>query len=132
MFQELFVLQLALMLRRQKSSLNRRPRLPATAKIDARIRRLFPFETDGGPDQRIAGNRGGHGSPDADESLCCKATWAAARPWSPSTPMLLAVRARHQAVIMAPTEVLARQHLRTLHAGPRATAGCGSACSPVR
>src|SRR5690606_135182 len=47
-FQELFVLQLALALRRREMhDLRRSPRLPVSAKIDARIRRLFPFELTG-------------------------------------------------------------------------------------
>ncbi len=44
-YQELLVLQLALAMRRWKLRQSHdAPALPATAKIDARIRRLFPFE----------------------------------------------------------------------------------------
>ena len=44
-YQELLVLQLALALRRWNLQRTRAcPALPATAKIDARIRRLFPFD----------------------------------------------------------------------------------------
>ena len=44
-YQELLVLQLALALRRYRLTQDSRATpLPATAKIDARIRRLFPFE----------------------------------------------------------------------------------------
>ena len=49
-FQELFVLQLAVVARRwqQQRRLPRRA-LAATADINARIERLFPFELDGRP-----------------------------------------------------------------------------------
>ena len=53
-YQELLALQLALALRRwnlQRSE--RAPALPATAKIDARIRRLFPFELTADQQQAI-------------------------------------------------------------------------------
>ena len=43
-FQELFVLQLAVSTRRAQQRQQLAPPLPATAKIDARIQRLLPFE----------------------------------------------------------------------------------------
>ncbi len=52
--------------------------------------------------------------PPAECSGCCKATWARARPWSPLLAMLRAAEAGAQAALMAPTEVLAKQHHRTL------------------
>ena len=54
-YQELFVLQLALAVkRRQQHDQRRSPALEATALIDARIRRLFPFELTEGQRQAVA------------------------------------------------------------------------------
>ena len=61
-------MQLALAVKRQQQHEQRKaPALEATAKIDARIRRLFPFELTAGP---AAGDRRDcrrHGRPAADE-----------------------------------------------------------------
>ncbi len=113
-YQELFVLQLALAVkRRQQHDLRRSPALAATAKIDARIRRLFPFDLTAGQQQAIdeiardmAGplpmNRLLQGEVGSGKTVV--AVYA----------MLLAVAHGYQAVLMAPTEVLARQHALTL------------------
>ena len=113
-YQELLVLQLALALKRQQGhSRPGAPPLEATAKIDARIRRLFSFELTSGQQQAIAEvaadmarttpmNRLLQG--DVGSGKTVVAVYA----------MLLAIAHRHQAVLMAPTEVLARQHAATL------------------
>ncbi len=113
-YQELLLMQLALGLRRRKlQDEQRSPSLPATAKIDARIRRLFPFELTGDQQQAIAEishdmqrehpmNRLLQG--DVGSGKTVVAEYA----------MLLAVAHQHQAALMAPTELLARQHVRTL------------------
>ena len=113
-YQELLVLQLALALRRWNlQRTGRAPALPATAKIDARIRRLFPFELTAGQQQAIAEIAADMGRSvpmnrllqgDVGSGKTVVAVYA----------MLLAVAHGHQAVLMAPTEVLARQHFRTL------------------
>lgn len=113
-YQELFILQLALALKRQQG--HTRPGAPAveaTAKIDARIRRLFAFELTAGQNQAIAEVAGDMGRTrpmnrllqgDVGSGKTVVAVYA----------MLLAVAHRYQAVLMAPTEVLARQHAATL------------------
>ncbi|MDA1050817.1 MAG: ATP-dependent DNA helicase RecG [Planctomycetota bacterium] len=113
-YQELLFMQLALGLRRSKLQQEQRsPALPANAKIDARIRRLFPFELTGDQQQAIADishdmqreypmNRLLQG--DVGSGKTVVAEYA----------MLLAVAHQHQAALMAPTELLARQHVRTL------------------
>jgi len=113
-YQELFILQLALSVkRRQLRDHHKAPPLPISAKIDARIRRLFPFELTVG--QRTAINEVAadmaHGYPmnrllqgDVGTGKTVVAVYA----------MLLAVAHGYQAVLMAPTEVLARQHDSTL------------------
>lgn len=113
-FQELFVQQLALAMRRASLARdNNAPALPCSARVDARITRLFPFELTA--DQRRA----------IDE-IC--ADVALATPMNrllqgdvgsgktvvAEYALLLAVANQCQAVLMAPTEVLAQQHIRTL------------------
>ncbi|MDX1963852.1 MAG: ATP-dependent DNA helicase RecG [Pirellulales bacterium] len=113
-FQELLVLQLALALRRQAQHIQlHSPALPLSAKIDARIRRLFPFELTAAQDQAIREIAADLGRTvpmnrllqgDVGSGKTIVAVYA----------MLLAVAHGYQAVLMAPTEVLARQHARTL------------------
>lgn len=113
-FQELFVLQLALMLRRQKIHAERSaPALPATAKIDARIRRLLPFKLTADQDRVLAEviadmaterpmNRLLQGEVGSGKTIV--AVYA----------MMTCVAHGWQSAIMAPTEILARQHFQTL------------------
>ena len=113
-YQELFILQLALALKRRQQQQGRKaPPLEATAQIDARIRRLFPFELTAGQQQSIAEIAADMAQPlpmnrllqgDVGSGKTVVALYA----------MLLAVAHRHQAVLMAPTEVLARQHALTV------------------
>ena len=113
-FQELLVMQLALAMRRRKlTTALKSPPLESSAIIDARITKRFPFELTG--DQRKAmedvGRDMGRQFPmnrllqgDVGSGKTVVAIYA----------MMLAVANGHQAVLMAPTEVLARQHYRTL------------------
>jgi ATP-dependent DNA helicase RecG len=113
-YQELLVLQLALVLRRWNLQRTQRaPVLSATAKIDARIRRLFPFELTADQQQaireiaedmgqRVPMNRLLQGEVGSGKTVVAEYA------------MLLAVAHSHQSVLMAPTEVLAQQHFRTL------------------
>lgn len=113
-FQELFVLQLALAARRHQQRVNfRAPELPVTAQIDARITRLLPYELTPGQREaidQIAGdlaattpmNRLLQGDVGSGKTLV--AVYA----------LLVCVAHGHQAVLMAPTEILARQHAHTL------------------
>jgi ATP-dependent DNA helicase RecG len=113
-YQELFVLQLALAIKRwQQHDKRKAPALEATAKIDARIQRLFPFELTEGQKKAIAEISADMAGPlpmnrllqgDVGSGKTLVAVYA----------MLLAVAHGYQAVLMAPTEVLARQHAQTL------------------
>ncbi|MEO1616310.1 MAG: ATP-dependent DNA helicase RecG [Planctomycetota bacterium] len=136
-FQELLVMQLALAMRRRSLTTDlRAASLPSSAMMDARIINRFPFELTG--DQRRAMeevasdmkrqfpmNRLLQG--DVGSGKTVVAIYA----------MMLAVGNGHQAVLMAPTEVLARQHFATLSrmlADSRVNIGllCGSLSAPER
>ncbi len=113
-YQELFVLQLALAARRHQHRVSfSAPELPVDTQLDARIRRLFPFELTEGQEQAIADitadlaldtpmNRLVQGDVGSGKTIV--ALYA----------MLVCVARGQQAALLAPTEVLARQHAQTL------------------
>ncbi len=113
-YQEFLILQLALAVKRQEQqSSSAAPPLAVEPRIDARIRRLFPFELTTGQRQVIGQIAADMARPtpmnrllqgDVGNGKTAVALYA----------MLLAVAHGHQAVLMAPTEILARQHVRTL------------------
>lgn len=113
-YQELFVLQLALAMRKAAASSQREAMpLETTAKIDARIRRLFPFEFTAAQDQAIREicHDLGQNRPmnrllqgDVGSGKTVVAQYA----------ILLAIAHGCQAAMMAPTEILARQHFHTM------------------
>jgi ATP-dependent DNA helicase RecG len=112
-FQELLVMQLALALQReQRLKLPAEP-LTVDARIDARIRRLFSFPFTADQEQAIREVATDMAQPipmnrllqgDVGTGKTVVAIYA----------MLLAVAHGKQAVLMAPTEVLAAQHLQTM------------------
>ena len=113
-FQELLVLQLALALRRRQLNLHgNAPPLPATTKIDARIRRLFQFDLT--PDQNQAiGEIAADLAKTQPMNRLLQGDVGSGKTVVAQYAMLVAVAHSRQAVLMAPTEVLARQHYRTL------------------
>jgi ATP-dependent DNA helicase RecG len=114
-YQELFVLQLALAIRRHRiRSTSVSPTLELTSKIRARIKNRLPFtltdsqqtafaEIAADMGQRFPMNRLLHGEVGSGKTVVAVCA------------MLLAVAHGHQAALMAPTEILAQQHLRTLN-----------------
>ncbi len=112
-FQELFVLQLALSIRRAQQQSLQAPPLPATTKIDARIRRLLPFDL-------TASQRAAIGEVSADMALgrpmnrLLQGDVGSGKTIVALYAMLVAVAHGKQAALMAPTEILARQHAETL------------------
>lgn len=113
-YQELFVLQLALAAKhRQLKDERLAPPLEATAKIDARICRLFPFELTPGQRQAIDEVAADMSRPHPMNRLL-QGDVGSGKTIVAVYAMLLAVAHGHQAVLMAPTEVLARQHAETL------------------
>lgn len=113
-YQELLILQLALAIRRHRiRTTNVAPRLERTSKINARITGRLPFELT--PSQRLAFdeiaadlgqpfpmNRLLHGEVGSGKTVVAVCA------------MLLAVAHGNQATLMAPTEILARQHFQSL------------------
>ena len=113
-FQELLILQLALAMRRHQL-VHEQTAIPikVDARIDSRVRRLLPFIMTPAQEQAIDEvmadmaksvpmNRLLQGDVGSGKTIV--AVYA----------MLVAVAAGQQAVLMAPTEVLANQHYRTL------------------
>jgi ATP-dependent DNA helicase RecG len=113
-YQELLVLQLALALRRQHLTTDlRAPALVATAKIDSRIERLFPFDLTAG--QRAAiGEIAADMGRETPMNRLLQGDVGSGKTAVAVYAMLLAVVHGRQAALMSPTEVLARQHYRTL------------------
>jgi ATP-dependent DNA helicase RecG len=112
-FQELFVLQLALSIRRSEQRSLPAFELPATPKIDARICRLLPFELT--PSQQAAiGEIAADMALDRPMNRLLQGDVGSGKTIVALYAMLLAVAHGKQAALMAPTEILARQHADTL------------------
>lgn len=113
-FQELFVLQLALAARRlQQRVAFRAPELAVDGQIDARIKRLFPFELTTG--QRTAIDQvSADMALDTPMNRLLQGDVGSGKTVIAVYAMLLCVAKGHQAALMAPTEILARQHAATL------------------
>ncbi|HET6323441.1 MAG TPA: ATP-dependent DNA helicase RecG [Planctomycetaceae bacterium] len=113
-FDDLFEFQLGLALRRRSwKTRTAAPELPTTAKIDARIRRLFPFTFTEGQSRAVAEISRDLGSGEAMHRLL-QAEVGAGKTAVALYSILVTVAAGHQAVFMAPTEVLANQHWATI------------------
>ncbi len=113
-YEEFLLLQVGLALRRRElRDRQRAPVLPVTAQIDARIRRLFPFPLTRDQDRAVADvcrDLAG----DRPMQRLLQADVGAGKTAVAVYALLVTVANRHQAVLMAPTEVLAQQHWRTL------------------
>jgi ATP-dependent DNA helicase RecG len=113
-YEEFLVLQAALALRRRDlRDLEGAPPLSCTPEIDARIRQLLPFALTDDQNTAIreicsdlAGKRPMQRLLQADVGAGKTAVAVHA--------LLVTVANKHQAALMAPTEVLARQHARTI------------------
>ncbi|MCP4195127.1 MAG: ATP-dependent DNA helicase RecG [Planctomycetaceae bacterium] len=113
-FQELLVMQLGLAMRQQQlAAVRSAPELKLTTKINARIRRLFPFELTQDQNQAILEITSDLGSTIPMNRLL-QGDVGSGKTAVAAYAMLLTVAHAHQAVLMAPTEVLARQHFQTL------------------
>jgi ATP-dependent DNA helicase RecG len=113
-FQELFVLQLAVVARRWQHRVGfRAPRLEATADVDARIERLFPFELTAGQRAAIR-DVASDMSSETPMNRLLQGDVGSGKTVVAVYAMLLCVARGYQAALMAPTEILARQHAETL------------------
>lgn len=113
-FQELFVLQLALAARRHQHRVAfSAPELPVDARLDARIRRLLPFELTEGQESAVAGVSADLAS-DTPMNRLVQGDVGSGKTVVALYAMLACVAHGQQAVLLAPTEVLARQHALTL------------------
>jgi len=113
-YQELLVLQLAMSLRRYELN-QRRHAIPIEVdfRIDERIRRLLPFELTEDQDKAIREVCHDLGRTIPMNRLL-QGDVGTGKTMVSVYAMLAAVAAKTQAVLMAPTEVLARQHVRTM------------------
>jgi len=115
-YEEFLVLQTALALRRRDVRETRKARpLPITQKIDEHIRRLFPFQLTRDQNRAIVQICKDMAS-DRPMQRLLQADVGAGKTAVAVYALLLAVAHQCQAALMAPTEVLARQHWRTLSA----------------
>jgi ATP-dependent DNA helicase RecG len=113
-YEEFLILQLALALRRRDlRDRQRAPVLATTTAIDARIRRLFPFCLTGDQDRAVADICHDLAS-DRPMQRLVQADVGAGKTAVAVYALLVAVACKHQAALMAPTEVLARQHAETV------------------
>jgi ATP-dependent DNA helicase RecG len=113
-YEEFLLLQLALALRRRElRDRQRAPVLPVTPQIDARIRRLFPFRLTADQDRAVADVCRDLAS-DRPMQRLLQADVGAGKTAVAVYALLVAVANKHQAILMAPTEVLAQQHGQTL------------------
>src|SRR5690606_21738055 len=113
-FQELFVLQPALAARRYQHRVNfQAPQLEATPQIDARITRLMPFRLTPGQRQVIDEVVRDMASP-VPMSRLIQGEVGSGKTLVAVYALLVCVAHGYQAALMAPTEILARQHARTL------------------
>jgi ATP-dependent DNA helicase RecG len=113
-FQELFVLELAVVARRRQQQLGfRAPPLVATAEIDARIRRRLPFELTPGQQAAIR-ELSADMARDVPMNRLLQGDVGSGKTIVALYAMLVCVAHGYQAALMAPTEILARQHAETL------------------
>jgi ATP-dependent DNA helicase RecG len=113
-YEEFLVLQVALAVRRRSvRDRQQAPRLITTPVIDAHIRKLYPFALTGDQDRAIASIVKDLAS-DRPMQRLLQADVGAGKTAVAVYALLVAVANKHQAILMAPTEVLAQQHWQTL------------------
>ncbi|MBI3823111.1 MAG: ATP-dependent DNA helicase RecG [Planctomycetes bacterium] len=113
-YDEFLVLQVALAVRRRSvRDLQQAPRLVTTPAIDAHIRKLYPFRLTADQDRAVASIVKDLAS-DRPMQRLLQADVGAGKTAVAVYALLVAVANKHQAILMAPTEVLAQQHWQTL------------------
>jgi ATP-dependent DNA helicase RecG len=113
-YEELLILQVALALqRRDQQTQHKAPPLRCWRLVDERIRQLMPFSLTTGQNRAIQQIIDDMAKEHPMRRLL-QADVGAGKTAVAVYAMLVAVANKHQAALMAPTEVLARQHWRTL------------------
>jgi ATP-dependent DNA helicase RecG len=113
-YEEFLVLQVALALRRRElRDRQRAPILTTTQQIDLRIRRLLPFDLTADQNRAVAAIRRDLARERPMQRLL-QADVGAGKTAVAVYALLVAVANKHQAALMAPTEVLAQQHFLVL------------------
>jgi ATP-dependent DNA helicase RecG len=113
-FDDLLEFQVGVALRRRMwKRRSAAPAIPVSTKVDLRIRKLFPFDLTGGQNRAIHDLVQDLSHPFAMHRLL-QADVGAGKTVVAVYAMLAAVAAGHQAVLMAPTELLAKQHWQTI------------------
>ncbi|MBC8117041.1 MAG: DEAD/DEAH box helicase, partial [Candidatus Saccharimonas sp.] len=116
LFDDLLEFQIGVALRRRVwKQESRATPLPSSAKIDARIRRLFSFRFTAGQDHAVSEIVADLARDQAMHRLL-QADVGAGKTAVAVYAMLVAIAAGTQAVLMAPTEILAQQHWQTIDA----------------
>ncbi|QDU63704.1 ATP-dependent DNA helicase RecG [Planctomycetes bacterium Pan216] len=112
-YEEFLVLQVALALKRKSRQRRPCPNVPVSPQVDARIRRLLPFQLT--PDQdRAVADIVGDLAGTAPMNRLLQGDVGSGKTAVAIYALLASVAAGYQVALMAPTEILARQHFRTL------------------
>jgi ATP-dependent DNA helicase RecG len=115
-YEDLLLLQIALAIRRRElRDRMQAPILMVTKTIDRRIRDLFPFQLTADQDRAVNDICQDLAAPRPMQRLL-QADVGAGKTAVAVYALLVTVANKHQAILMAPTEVLARQHWDTLDA----------------
>jgi ATP-dependent DNA helicase RecG len=113
-YEEFLILQVALAVRRRSvRDRLQAPKLVTTPAIDYHIRKLYPFQLTGDQNRAIASIAKDLASERPMQRLL-QADVGAGKTAVAVYALLVAVANKHQAILMAPTEVLAQQHWRTI------------------
>ncbi|MDR0869471.1 MAG: DEAD/DEAH box helicase, partial [Planctomycetaceae bacterium] len=113
-YQELFILQLGLAVRRLQHRIQfNSPQFTVNKETDSRIRQRFPFDLTK-PQEKVIKEIVSDLSQPFPMNRLLQGDVGSGKTVVALYAMLAAVANGYQAVFMAPTEVLARQHLRTL------------------
>jgi ATP-dependent DNA helicase RecG len=113
-YEEFLILQTALAVRRRSTrDRQQAPKLITTPAIDSHIRKLYPFKLTADQDRAVAVIARDLAS-DRPMQRLLQADVGAGKTAVAIYAMLVAVANKHQAILMAPTEVLAQQHWRTI------------------
>ncbi|MBI2803409.1 MAG: ATP-dependent DNA helicase RecG [Planctomycetes bacterium] len=113
-YEEFLILQVALAVRRRGvRDRQLAPKLSTTPQIDAHIRKLYPFRLTADQDRAVAAIVKDLAS-DRPMQRLLQADVGAGKTAVAVYALLVAVANKHQAILMAPTEVLAQQHWQTI------------------